>query len=146
VEYQAQEVTVPLSEHEQRVLEQMEQALSAEDPRFASQMLGKSRAGVQHRRTALGVVVAIVGLGLVILGVTAQQIWLGGIGFGAMVLGGFWTFTPAPARPKLGTVQDDGNISLRTGGTAGRKSRPKRSGFMERMEQRWERRREQGPF
>ena len=137
---------MPLSEHEQRVLEQMEQALSAEDPRFASQMLGKSRAGAQHRRTALGVVVAIVGLGLVILGVTAQQIWLGGLGFGAMVLGGFWTFTPAPNRPTLGTVQDDGQVSLRTGGTGARKTRGKRSGFMERMEQRWERRREQGPF
>lgn len=141
---------MPLSEHEQRVLEQMEQALSAEDPRFASQMLGKSRAGVQHRRTALGVVVAIIGLGLVVLGVTAQQIWLGGLGFGAMVLGGFWTFTPAPNRkPALGSVQDDGQVTLRTGSTGGggRKPRGKqRGGFMERMEQRWERRREQGPF
>jgi len=29
---------VPLSEHEQHLLEQMEQALYAEDPKFASQM------------------------------------------------------------------------------------------------------------
>lgn len=141
---------MPLSEHEQRVLEQMEQALSAEDPRFASQMLGKSRAGIQRRRTALGVVVAILGLGLVVLGVTAQQIWLGGLGFGAMVLGGFWTFTPAPNRPTLGTVQDDGNVTLRTGHPStggGRKPRGKqRGGFMERMEQRWDKRREQGPY
>jgi len=35
-----QEDTVPLSEHEQQLLEQMEQALYAEDPKFASQMQG----------------------------------------------------------------------------------------------------------
>ena len=143
---------MPLSEHEQRVLEQMEQALSAEDPRFASQMLGKAQARAQRRRTALGVVIALAGLGLVILAVTAQQIWLGGLGFVAMVLGGFWTFTPAPQKAALGTVQDDGNITLRTGhpSTGGREKgknrKPRGGGFMERMEQRWDKRREQGPL
>src|SRR5665647_2386418 len=33
---------VPLSEHEQHLLEQMEQALYAEDPKFASQMQGSA--------------------------------------------------------------------------------------------------------
>ena len=33
---------MPLSEHEQHLLEQMEQALYAEDPKFASQMQGSA--------------------------------------------------------------------------------------------------------
>ena len=36
---------MPLSEHEQQLLEQMEQALYAEDPKFASQMQGSSLPG-----------------------------------------------------------------------------------------------------
>ena len=38
-----QEVEVPLSENEQRLLEQMERALYAEDPKFASAMRGANR-------------------------------------------------------------------------------------------------------
>lgn len=149
---------MPLSEHEQRVLEQMEQALYAEDPRFANQMVGKAEAKAARRRMGVGILAAILGLGLIVLGVTVQQIWVGGIGFAAMVLGAAMAFTP-PRKgqgPALGTVQDDGNITLRTGhpstgrggkGQRGKGGKPKSSGnFMERLEQRWDRRREQGPF
>jgi hypothetical protein len=36
----SEEVSVPLSEHEQRLLEQMERALYAEDPKFVSSLRG----------------------------------------------------------------------------------------------------------
>lgn len=142
---------MPLSEHEQRVLEQMEQALSAEDPRFASQMVGKSEVRLQRRRAALGILVALGGLGLVIAGVSSQQIWLGGLGFAAMVLGGAWAFSPSHRKPRLGTVSADGNVRPHTAhpstGGKGKPGKPKGSGsFMDRMEQRWDKRREQGPF
>ncbi|GAA1143208.1 DUF3040 domain-containing protein [Ornithinicoccus hortensis] len=149
---------MPLSEHEQRVLEQMEQALYAEDPRFANQMVGKAEAKAARRRMGVGILAAILGLGLIVLGVTVQQIWVGGIGFAAMVLGAALAFTPPRKSqgPTLGTVQDDGNITLRTGSSnaghggrthRGKGGRTKGSGnFMERLEQRWDRRREQGPF
>ena len=58
------EVTVPLSEHEQRVLEQMEQALYAEDPRFATSLVGKSEARQRRRRAALGLLIAIATMGV----------------------------------------------------------------------------------
>ena len=45
---------MPLSDHEQKMLEQMEQALAAEDPKFASQMQGSSLASLQRRRWLVG--------------------------------------------------------------------------------------------
>jgi uncharacterized membrane protein YkgB len=78
----AQEVNVPLSEHELRVLEQMEQALSAQDPKFVSQM---RRARVPAvRRIPIGVVGVLVGLGLLLVGVNTT-VWLGAAGFALMV-------------------------------------------------------------
>ncbi|MGC1207473.1 MAG: DUF3040 domain-containing protein [Ornithinimicrobium sp.] len=139
---------MPLSEHEQRVLEQMEHALYAEDPRFASNLKKPAAQGRSRRRAVLGVVVAVIGLALVLTGVFLSQIWVGGIGFGAMVLGGVWAFTPGGKTPHLSVVNSGGDTS---GGAAGGKTgpshkkppAPRRSGsFMQRMEQRWDKRRD----
>ena len=75
---------MPLSEHEQKMLEQMEQALAAEDPKFASQMQGRSLATLQRRRWVIGAVGVIAGLALVLVGV-ATTIWVGAGGFALMV-------------------------------------------------------------
>ena len=50
---------MPLSEHEQRLLEQMERALYAEDPKFASSLRGKDPRSNFRRRVLLAGVVAI---------------------------------------------------------------------------------------
>lgn len=134
---------MPLSEHEQRVLEQMEHALYAEDPRFASNLKKSTPQGPSRRRALLGVVLAVIGLGLVLLGVFLSQIWLGGIGFGAMVLGGVWAFSPSnngSANPTLSVVGGSGS-GKSPGGKKKSKSRGSGS-FMQRMEQRWDKRRE----
>lgn len=145
------EVPVPLSDHEQRVLEQMEQALYAEDPRFASNLRSTRNGTATRRRAVIGTLLAIAGLGLVVLAVAYQMIWLGGLGFGAMVLGGAWVFAPRPHTNTLGAVQPDGTVS--SGSTAVKRGEPKKSKpsgrpggtFMQRMEQRWEKRRDDGP-
>ena len=51
------------------MLEQMEQALAAEDPKFASQMQGSSLARLQRRRWLVGAVGIVAGLALVVVGV-----------------------------------------------------------------------------
>ena len=61
---------MPLSEHEQQLLEQMEQALYAEDPKFASQMQGAGASAAARRRMAIGVVGVVAGLALVLVGST----------------------------------------------------------------------------
>jgi hypothetical protein len=157
------EVIVPLSEHEQRLLEQMEQQLSVEDPKFASAMRGSAARVKARRRMILGALGVLVGLGLVLLGVAQGIVLIGIAGFAVMVAGAWLAVTPArqkgPGGP-VGTVAADGTTQPRApkaprgqrGGSPaagkaprGRKGRrdARRSsgGFMSRMEQRWERRR-----
>lgn len=148
---------MPLSEHEQRVLEQMEKALSAEDPNFASSMVEKTPERVQRSRAAVGVLAALAGLGLILAGVTTNQIWLGGVGFAAMVLGAAWAFRPKPT-PKLKVVGSPdvprtpkGSNASRNHPSMGGGSRPsggggKQGGFMDRLEERWDKRRDDGPM
>ncbi len=159
-----------LSEREQQLLEEMEQALYAEDPRFATQMKSTPRASSTTRR-AIGGIGVLAGLGLVLLGVNTTWI-VGVLGFVVMVAALAFAF--APPRKKaaaLGSVAADGSVRVRTtggasarsvrgtataSGKAGRMSRPARGkagrmsrpargsrqgSFMERMEQRWDRRR-----
>jgi hypothetical protein len=138
------EVTVPLSEHEQQLLEQMEQALYAEDPKFASQMEGAGARAAARRRLVIGGIGVVVGLGLVLAGVSTTM-WLGAAGFAVMVAAVAFALTP-PRRAKgangLGAVQPDGTV--RRGPS---KRRPHAGGrhesLMQRLEARWERRRDQ---
>lgn len=144
-----------LSEREQQMLDEMEQALYAEDPRFASSMKGGAASAEQRRRRIIGGVGVLVGLGLVILGVSTS-VWVGVAGFAVIVASVALALAPeregglAAVRPDgtLGTARRPGGVgragrSSRPGGSSPR--RPQRSGtFMERLEQRWERRRESG--
>jgi Flp pilus assembly protein TadB len=73
---------VPLSDHEQKLLEQIEQALYAEDPKFAASVRKvKSRRPRGRRWIALSILGVLVGLGLVLVGLLAKLIILGIIGF-----------------------------------------------------------------
>ncbi|MGZ4543414.1 MAG: DUF3040 domain-containing protein [Mycobacteriaceae bacterium] len=75
---------MPLSEHEQRQLQQLEQTLSEQDPKFASQMQGAGAKAAGRGRIAIGAVGALVGLGLVLVGVNTT-ISIGAAGFALMV-------------------------------------------------------------
>jgi DUF3040 family protein len=148
---------VPLSEHEQHLLEQMEQALYAEDPKFASQMQGSTVRDRLRRHITLGILAVVAGLVLVVLGVVNEAVWLGAIGFALMVGGAAYAVTPPRTpRPTLGAVGHDGTVrahapSKSTGTRSSRKgksAKPRQSGgpagFMQRMEQRWDKRRGDG--
>ncbi|WP_270889144.1 DUF3040 domain-containing protein [Pedococcus sp. 5OH_020] len=143
---------MPLSEHEQQLLEQMEQALYAEDPKFASQMQG-SGARAARRRLIVAIVGVVAGLVLVLVGVNTQQWWIGAVGFAVMVGSVAFAVTPPRRRAALGAVQADGSVrrsgaGARTGASRGNAARPKArksfGSFMHRMEERWDRRRGQG--
>ena len=140
---------MPLSEHEQHLLEQMEQALYAEDPKFASQMQGSAARARLRRRILVGGVGVIAGLGLVFLGVSLVNLWWGAVGFALMVGGVVYAITPAKT-PKvtLGAVAKDG--SVREHARAGRTGKSRQPGkgtksnkqtLMRRLEDRWDRRR-----
>ncbi len=140
---------MPLSEHEQRLLEQMERALYAEDPKFATSMRNP-RAGVGDRRLiALGVLAFLVGMGLLLAGVMTQLVVVGVVGFLAM-LGGIWMAIRAwrtAAEPAQATAQG-ASQAPRAAPTRQAKQRRTRRGdsLTDRMEERWRRRRERGDF
>jgi len=70
---------MPLSEHERRLLAQMEEALAADDPRLVSAMSGTS--GVSRNRLGLGVALLIAGLATLFGGLIAQITIVGLGGF-----------------------------------------------------------------
>lgn len=127
-----------LSEHEEALLQQMEEALYAEDPRFASRIEKTSSRRVGRGRLVAGAVAGVAGLALIIAAAMSSSIWLGAVGFAAMVAGIAWGITPR--KTELGTVADDGTITTRIKSAKGRGARSS-GGFMDRMEERWDRRR-----
>ncbi len=134
---------MPLSEHEQQLLEQMEQALYAEDPKFASHMKGDRSAAAARRRYIIGGIGTLAGLALVLVGVTISNLWVGAVGFALMVASVVFAVTPPRRRAALAAVRADGSAKRAPKGKPGRRgARAPRSGtFMQRMEERWERRR-----
>jgi Protein of unknown function (DUF3040) len=60
---------MPLSEQEQRQLDQIERALYAEDPKFALNVRGARMRGLYHRRRFQGIVLFVLGLLLLVVGV-----------------------------------------------------------------------------
>jgi hypothetical protein len=80
------EGTVPLSEHEQRLLDQIEQALYAEDPKFASSVRS-ARSGLRARRWIVLACFGIAaGLAVVLVGLATKIVVLGVLGF-VLILG-----------------------------------------------------------
>jgi hypothetical protein len=131
---------MPLSDREQQLLEQMERALIEEDPRFATSMRGGPRQARNRRRLAIGIGGVIVGLGVILLGVTTQLIVVGGLGFALMV--GAVVYAMTDKKPALHAVPAQGAPAR-----AAKSRKPKgSSSFMSKMEQRWEQRRDEGRF
>ncbi|HEU4568823.1 MAG TPA: DUF3040 domain-containing protein [Marmoricola sp.] len=146
---------MPLSEEELRLLEQMERALSEEDPKFASTLRGHSLRRAAQRRVILSAAAFVVGVGLLMAGVITSLWVLGIVGFLIMLGAATIGVTALRGRPLLGragrssTPRSSHGFTVFDGGRAGRPGRTgrgrksKASGtFMERVEERWRRRRD----
>ncbi len=127
---------MPLSEHEQRLLEQIERALYAEDPKFASSVSG-GRSKPARRRRIQGAVLFVVGLVLLVVGIV-WRLWgfpvLSIVGFLAMFGGGLLAVTSIGASGK-----DDGKAEA----SSSPDDPSDGGGFTGRMEERFRRRFEQ---
>jgi hypothetical protein len=126
---------VPLSDNEQRLLEQMERALYAEDPKFASAMRGTNRRPGTGRRLLLGGGGVLLGLTLLVVGVIQQSIPIGVLGFVLMLVGALAAQRRGSSGP-TGVVTSHGSVRQVA------VSQRRRESFLRRMEQRWDRRRE----
>jgi uncharacterized membrane protein YecN with MAPEG domain len=70
-----------LSEHEQRLLDQIEQALYAEDPKFAANVRSVRRHTLRRRWIPISVLGVLAGLALVLVGLVAKQVAISVVGF-----------------------------------------------------------------
>ena len=122
---------MPLSEHEQRLFEQIERSL-AEDPKFASAVRASDPRFHARRRIVVAAVLFLGGIGLLVYGVISKIPVLGVAGFVVML--GSVAFAMQSYRH--GQSRD-----LRAvGGTASRRTRARRSSIVDRLEERWRRR------
>jgi hypothetical protein len=122
---------VPLSDHEQRLLDEIEQALYAEDPKFAAAVRSARTRSRTRRSIVLGVLGVVAGLALVLVGLLIPSVialsivgfvlLVAACGFIAQTLRGRERGTPAPSGPTGSRV-------------------PRHSGLRSRMEDRLRRR------
>ena len=145
---------MPLSEEELRLLEQMERALVEEDPKFASTLRGTTLRQSARRKAILAGVVFLGGVVLLMTGAIAEVPVVGILGFvimlvsatiGLTVLRGQRGVNGAEAARPTGSTSR-GGFTVIEGGRTSRPRRqrggsPKQGSFMERMEERWEKRR-----
>ncbi|WP_138899367.1 DUF3040 domain-containing protein, partial [Streptomyces chryseus] len=121
---------MPLSEHEQRMLEQMERALYAEDPKFATALEGSGLRTYTRRRVYQAVAGFLVGIALLMAGMVAQQIWVSVVGFLVMLGCAVLAVTGWRKAPKPGEQPAPGTD---TGAAARSRPRQRRS-VMDRIE------------
>ena len=127
---------MPLSEEEQRLLEQMEEALAAEDPKFVSTLRGASARSRHRRLTALAVFGFVAGIAILMTGAILANTYIAVPGF-VVMLGCAYL-----ALVHIRHLNDPDLPDNVTPIGKGKAATARPSGFMNRMEDRWRRRRE----
>lgn len=120
-----------LSDREQELLEQMERALASEDPKFASALRVPMISKTAPKSIGIAVLGVVIGIGILIAAVTLAIPALGVLGFVSIVAGFY--FAQLGSKAAAG-----GQIPSAT---------PKRAssgGFMQGLEERWDRRQDNG--
>ena len=136
---------MPLSEHEQRLLEQIERALVDDDPKFASSVRTGDRRLKSRRRLQLGAVLVVVGFAILVGGAVAQEWLIGAVG--SLVAFGGAALAVLNYKVATGAVESGPTpASGRGSSAAGRGSRAGRGGrqpLKSRLEERFRRRYDQ---
>jgi len=144
---------MPLSEHEQRILAEIERRLLEEDPKFAHQVGSSFRAHL-GRRLKLAVAGFILGLVVVISSTFLENVAIGVAGFVIMLL---CVFLFVRTMRRRATVERPVSGPQPAGGTGTAASGPRRPGgpkggvdawwgrMTDRWRSRWEERGGQGP-
>ena len=150
---------MPLSEEELRLLEQMERALVAEDPKLASTLRGTKLRKQARRQMLVGVLAFVLGIAVLMGGVILSEPLVGVLGFVIMLGSAYVTLNSyknrnralsaasvTSADPATGLRVVQGGRPNRTRPSGGRSRtprQPRQGSMMERFEERWRRRREQ---
>ena len=124
-----------LSDREQKLLEQMEKALYAEDPKFASTLRrsGLTIAPGERRHVIMGLFALIAGIALVFSAVVTKIVFIGIPGF-LLVLTGLVFIARGLQEPVSAVTPTPKKV----------KNRAKNFNFMSKLEERWQQRRDGG--
>ena len=124
-------VAMALSEHEQRLLEEMERNLYQNEADVVT-TLGAAKRAPNYTAIVSGVVMAVVGLALMLWGVGADLTWLGIVGFVVIFAGVMIAVTiPGPVTESRGQAKPSAKSS---------------GSLMDQLNERWDRRRGGQPF
>jgi predicted phage tail protein len=123
---------MPLSEHEQRLLEEMERNLYQNDADFVATVSGR-RGKPNYRLVVIGALLAVAGVAALVAGVIVRQPIIGVVGFGLMLGGVLMVISPGRASEPSGP----------SSASTSRSARAPRSSWMSTMTERWERRQDE---
>ena len=123
---------MPLSEQEQRLLDEMERHLMRND----ADVVSAPRDGrtLSYRNIVYGTILVLVGLGGLIVGVSIPLVVVGVIGFVIMLAGVILAVTPTRGPGRVAAAEPTRPAKTRTS-----------SSFMDRMNDRWDRRQDGRP-
>jgi hypothetical protein len=129
-------IGMPLSEHEQRLLDEMERNLYQNDADFVANISQAPRRKPAYRAIVLGVLLAVIGVAALITGVFLQQPVVGILGFLVMFAGVLLAITPG--RRRGAEAMFEGQADAQGSGRGRQKSSS--SDFMDRLSERWDKR------
>ena len=121
---------MPLSEQEQRLLDEMERNLYKNDADVVTG-IGERRGRPSYRSIVIGALVVLAGIGGLVVGVIISQPLIGIGAFAVMLAGVMIAITPSKDQPE--------SVGAPARGSSQQKPRDGRS-FTERMNDRWENR------
>ncbi len=125
---------MPLSEQEQRLLEEMERSLYQNDADFVP-TTGQRRGRPNYTVLVLGALIGVLGIATLVVGVIISQTWVGILGFIVMFVGVLLAVAP-PRKLSAPPAADAAS------GSAARGRRPASTSdsFMDRLNERWDKR------
>ncbi|QSB04220.1 DUF3040 domain-containing protein [Natronoglycomyces albus] len=138
---------MPLSEHEQRLFDEIEQSLQ-DDPQFASAVRANDPSHVTRRRMIIAGLISFIGLGVIIGGVMSSNATYFAPAGAVLMFAGLLFGLRAQRKGATGELRAvDGKASRKTG-SGGKRNGPSGGGssFGDRMEERWRRRRDTGDY
>ncbi|OIH92759.1 DUF3040 domain-containing protein [Curtobacterium sp. MCBA15_001] len=124
---------MPLSEQEQRLLEEMERSLYQNDSDFVARVT-RRQGRPTYTSITLGVLGALAGVAVVILGLAMRQPLIGVLGFVVMLAGVLFALRPGMRAPRSSSK------APRTPSSGGARGSSSGGSFMDRMNDRWDKR------
>jgi len=123
---------MPLSEQEQRLLDEMERNLYQNDADFVA-TVGGARGRTNYRGIILGVILVLVGIAVLLVGVGTSLLLVGVLGFAVMFAGVIIALTPTRTTSSAPRASSSDSSKANAG---------RSGGFMNNLNERWEKRQE----